>query len=312
MEQSFVSIVEHVIASLSFLSVGVYTYLRQKEIRRSTQRAAALIYTIIGVSLLFAVINLGRLTYELLGRPENLISTNFDLVAEISGILIQSVLILALFSNRIVVERHVSPARVLAIGAHPDDIEIAVGGTLAKMRDAGYQIAALVLTQGEKGGDGDNRQNEARSGAEFLGLDNIEVLDCTDTRLMTDAVDVTNAIEAMIEKCDPNIIFTHSNHDIHQDHQLVFESTLRAARNTRTTILCYESPSVTQDFRPTYFVDVGKYVDIKIQAIREHRDQRKKTYMKPELIRSKLAFRGGQAKVDYAEGFEVVRMISLL
>ena len=312
MEQSFVSIVEHVIASLSFLSVGVYTYLRQKEIRRSTQRAAALIYTIIGVSLLFAVINLGRLTYELLGRPENLISTNFDLVAEISGILIQSVLILALFSNRIVVERHVSPARVLAIGAHPDDIEIAVGGTLAKMRDAGYQIAALVLTQGEKGGDGDNRQNEARSGAEFLGLDNIEVLDCTDTRLMTDAVDVTNAIEAMIEKCDPNIIFTHSNHDIHQDHQLVFESTLRAARNTRTTILCYESPSVTQDFRPTYFVDVGRYVDIKIQAIREHRDQRKKTYMKPELIRSKLSFRGGQAKVDYAEGFEVVRMISLL
>jgi LmbE family N-acetylglucosaminyl deacetylase len=312
MEQSFISIVEHVIASLSFLGVGVYTYLRQKEIRRSTQRAATLIYAIIGVSLLFAVINLGRLTYELLGRPENLISTDFDLVAEISGIVIQSALILALFSNKIVVERHVSPARVLAIGAHPDDIEIAAGGTLAKMRDAGYQIAALVLTQGEKGGDADNRQNEARSGAEFLGVDNIEVLDCTDTRLMTDAVDVTNAIEAMIEKSNPNIIFTHSNHDIHQDHQLVFESTLRAARNTRTTILCYESPSVTQDFRPTYFVDVGKYVDIKIQAIREHRDQRKKTYMKPELIRSKLSFRGGQAKVDYAEGFEVVRMISLL
>jgi LmbE family N-acetylglucosaminyl deacetylase len=92
----------------------------------------------------------------------------------------------------------------------------------------------------------------------------------------------------------------------------VFESTLRAARNSRTTILCYESPSVTQDFHPTYFVDVGKYVDVKIQAIREHRDQRKKTYMKPDLIRSKLSFRGGQAKVEYAEGFEVVRMISLL
>jgi LmbE family N-acetylglucosaminyl deacetylase len=93
---------------------------------------------------------------------------------------------------------------------------------------------------------------------------------------------------------------------------LVYESTLRAARDTRTTILCYESPSATQDFRPTYFVEVGEYVDIKIQAIREHRDQRKKTYMKADLIRGKLAFRGSQAKVVYAEGIEVVRMISML
>jgi len=290
----------------------IYTYLRRKEFHRTTLRSNALLYAILGISLILAIANLARFIYEISGHPESIFSEDVDLFAQFFSILIQSVLILVLFSNKIVVERHVNPARVLAIGAHPDDIEIAVGGTLAKMRDAGYQIAALVLTQGEKGGDADNRQNEARSGAEFLGLDNIEVLDCTDTRLMTDAVDVTNAIEAMIEKCDPNIIFTHSNHDIHQDHQLVFESTLRAARNTRTTILCYESPSVTQDFRPTYFVDVGKYVDIKIQAIREHRDQRKKTYMKPELIRSKLSFRGGQAKVDYAEGFEVVRMISIL
>jgi LmbE family N-acetylglucosaminyl deacetylase len=208
--------------------------------------------------------------------------------------------------------RHPTPASILAIGAHPDDIEIAAGGTLAKMRDAGYQINALVLTQGERGGDGGARQDDAKNGAEFLGVENIEVLDCTDTRLITDVVDVTNAIERMIERTKPDIIFTHSNHDIHQDHQLVFESTLRAARDTRTTILCYESPSVTQDFRPTYFVEVGNYVDVKIQAVREHRDQRKKAYMKPDFIRGKLSFRGSQAKVEYAEGFEVVRMVSLL
>jgi LmbE family N-acetylglucosaminyl deacetylase len=312
MKESTISIIEHVIAALSFFGVGIYSFLRRDELRRSTQRAMGLFYAILSVSVLFGMINLARLGYELLGGPENLISTNLDIVAEISGIIIQSVLILLLFSQKIVIERRPNPARVLAIGAHPDDIEIAAGGTLAKMRDAGYQITALVLTQGEGGGNGVARQDEARSGAEFLGLNDIEVLDCTDTRLMTDAVDVTNAIEATIERTNPNIIFTHSNHDIHQDHQLVFESTLRAARNTRTTILCYESPSVTQDFHPTYFVDVGKYVDIKIQAIREHRDQRKKTYVKADLIRSKLSFRGSQAKVEYAEGFEVVRMVSLL
>jgi LmbE family N-acetylglucosaminyl deacetylase len=87
---------------------------------------------------------------------------------------------------------------------------------------------------------------------------------------------------------------------------------MRAARSARTTILCYESPSVTQDFHPTYFIDVDKYVEVKVQAMREHWNQRKKTYMKPDLVRGKLAFRGAQAKVDYAEGFEVARMVSAI
>jgi LmbE family N-acetylglucosaminyl deacetylase len=312
MEISLISIIGHAVTFLCFTGVILYTYLRRNELHRSTQQSRILFYAIIGTSLLFALLNLFRLIYELQGNQENLISTDFDLMAQFSSILILSILIIVLFSNKIVVERHTSPARVLAIGAHPDDIEIAAGATLAKMRDAGYQISALVLTQGEKGGNARHRQNEAVNGAEFLGLDDIQVLDCTDTRLMTDEVDVTNAIEAMIKTSKPDIIFTHSNHDIHQDHQLVYESTLRAARDTRTTILCYESPSVTQDFHPTYYVEVGEYVDIKIQAIREHHDQSKKSYMKAEMIRGKLAFRGGQAKVDYAEGFEVVRMISTL
>ena len=312
MEISLISIIGHAITFLCFISIAIYAYVRRNELHRSTQQSSVLLYVIIGASLLFAMLNLFRLLYELFGNPENLLSADIDLVAQLSSILILSILILVLYSNKIVIERYKTPARVMAIGAHPDDIEIGAGGTLAKMRDAGYQISALVLTQGEMGGNAEDRQNEARSGAEFLGMDDIQVLDCTDTRLMTDAVDVTNAIEAMIEKCNPDIIFTHSNHDIHQDHQLVYESTLRAARDTPTTILCYESPSATQDFRPTYFVEIGEYVDIKIQAIREHRDQRKKTYVKADLIRGKLAFRGNQAKVVYAEGFEVVRMISML
>jgi LmbE family N-acetylglucosaminyl deacetylase len=311
-ELSWVSIIGHAITFLCFLSAIIYTYLRRNELRRSTQQSTGLFYAIIGTSVLFGLLNLFRMLYELFGQPENLISKDIDLIAQFSSIFILSLLILFLLSNKIVVERYANPARVLAIGAHPDDIEIAAGGTLAKMRDAGNPIAALVLTQGEKGGNAELRQNEAKSGAVFLGLDDIQVLDCTDTRLMTDAVDVTNAIEEMIQKTKPDIIFTHSNHDIHQDHQLVYEATLRAARDTRTTILCYESPSVTQDFRPTYFVEVGDYVDIKIQAVKEHRDQRKKSYMRADLIRSKLTFRGGQAKVEYAEGFEVVRMISML
>jgi LmbE family N-acetylglucosaminyl deacetylase len=136
--------------------------------------------------------------------------------------------------------------------------------------------------------------------------------DFADTRLAQQAGELTDTIGALIRKVQPDIIFTHSNHDLHQDHQVVYESTMRAARRTRTTILCYESPSVTQDFRPTYFVDVCGYVDVKIQAIREHWDQRDKPYVKSDLVRGKLAFRGGEAKVEYAEGFEIARMVSAI
>ncbi len=164
----------------------------------------------------------------------------------------------------------------------------------------------------KKAGMGKVRPGEAVAGGDFVGLDEVEVLNLTDTRLSDDAVLLTEAIESMIEKINPDIIFTHSIHDLHQDHQAVYYATIRAARSLQLTILCYESPSVTQDFRPTYYIDVGKYVNVKIFAIRRHWNQQKKRYTKSELVRGKMAYRGGQVNVDYAEGYEVVRMLSAI
>jgi LmbE family N-acetylglucosaminyl deacetylase len=307
-----ISIIGHIITTLAFIGVAVYAFIRQKSLHRTTRNSFGIYYAIIGISLLFTCINVFRLYYELDDRPETTITADMDAVAQYSGILIQSGLILALFSQKIVTRPILHPGSILAIGAHPDDIEIAVGASLAKMRDAGYCIDGLILTRGEKGGDGDTRPVEAKRGAEFLGLDRVKVMDLNDTHLSSDIVNITIAIEAMIKEVQPDIVFTHSSHDLHQDHQTVYEATMRAARNTRVTILCYESPSVTQDFHPTYFIDVEKYVDVKLQAVREHWNQRKKTYVKADLLRAKLAFRGAQARVDYAEGFEVARMISAL
>jgi len=305
-----ISTVGHIITTLSFIGVALYAFLRQKELHRTTRNSYFLFYAIIGISLLFASINLFRLIYELNEKSESLVTSDLDSIAQYSGILIQSALILALFASKIVSRPRSNPGCVLAIGAHPDDIEIAAGASLAKLRDAGYSISGLILTRGERGGDGDTRPLEAQRGARFLGLDSVRVLDFNDTHLSDDIVEITNVIEEMITKIQPDLIFTHSLHDLHQDHQTVYEATMRAARSTRTTILCYESPSVTQDFHPNYFIEVGKYVEIKVQALREHWNQRKKPYMKPDLVRGKLAFRGAQAKVDYAEGFEVARMVS--
>ena len=102
----------------------------------------------------------------------------------------------------------------------------------------------------------------------------------------------------MIDFAKPDIILTHSRNDQHQDHHAVHLATLRAARRC-STILCFESPSVTNDFSARFFVDIGDYMDTKIAAVREHANQS-----------GKALHRGEQAKVGYAEGYEVVRALS--
>ena len=127
--------------------------------------------------------------------------------------------------------------------------------------------------------------------------------------MASQTTEIVAVIEQMIAQHNPDIIFTHSRHDLHQDHQVVHECTLRATRAVRTDDSGLRKPLTTQEFIPVYFVDACGYVDIKMEAIETHWDQHKKPYMEPELIRSKLAVRGNQAKVKYAEGFEVIRMV---
>ena len=122
-------------------------------------------------------------------------------------------------------------------------------------------------------------------------------------------MDVRAAIETAVREFKPNLVLTHSPHDVHQDHRTVHEATLRAARNS-STILCYESPSVTQEFAPTFFSNIGDYLDIKVEGIQAHWDQRSKPYVQEERVRGTAAFRGGQARLHYAEGFEVAHAAS--
>ena len=309
---NILSLSGHFITAAAFLTVIAYLVLRRKILFRTSQQTQRTFISMVSISVFLAGLNVFRVFYELSPNAENNFSTALDNISENMGIVALAVMVIILYTQKIVVAPKVRAGRVLAIGAHPDDIEIAAGSSLARMRDRGYQVCGIIMTNGEKGGRAEVRPREARNGAHFLGLDEVNVHTFTDTRLTDDTVKMTQVIETEIDRFQPDIILTHSNHDLHQDHQAVYEATLRAARNLRTTILCYESPSVTQDFHPTYFIDACGYVDVKIEAIRQHWDQRNKSYMRAELVRSKLAFRGGQAKMEYAEGFEVARMVSAI
>lgn len=209
--------------------------------------------------------------------------------------------------QRLPVDRAERPRRILAIGAHPDDLELACGGTLARLADAGHEIHALIMSDGSVGGDAKQRPGEAYRGASFIRLSECTVLGLPDTRLGLHENGMVVAIEDKIRSLNPDVIFTHSGNDQHQDHSAVHWSTMRAGRRHQA-ILCYESPSVTRDFDPQVFVDIDAYVDAKAAAVGIHHDQSDKPYMNPESLAGIAAFRGSQAKMTRAEGFEAVRV----
>ena len=72
--------------------------------------------------------------------------------------------------------------------------------------------------------------------------------------------------------------------------------------------MCYESPSVTSEFNPQLFIDITNYIDIKVKAVEDHRDQAGKRYLRGDRLRGMANFRGAQGKVELAEGFEIVRL----
>lgn len=304
-----VEVIGHLAAVAAFLTIAVYVTVRRRVLRRTVRRSKILYWLISAGSVFFALINIIRLIYVVTQSAGHL-APWLDLLSEYPSVIGQSIIIVSLIGLKVISdERGASRKRILAVGAHPDDVEIACGATMAQFHDAGHTIWGVVMTHGEQGGNAEVRPNEAKSGAEFLGLDQVKVLDFPDTRLQECSVEMIGAIESVIRELKPDMIFTHSSHDLHQDHRTVHEATLRAARNSNT-VLCYESPSVTQEFQPTFFVDIGNYIAVKVESIKEHWDQHAKPYVQQERVRGTAVFRGGQAKCRYAEGFEVVRAVS--
>ena len=301
----------HLLSIVVFATLAVYATVKRRAMTRTVRHARTLYRLMLIVSGLFIFSNAVRAFCMLVPGSETA-APWIDYLADFPSVAGQAIIIIGLTTVKIVGEQKISAQRrVLVVGAHPDDIEIACGGTVAKLRDAGYEIRGLVMTQGERGGNASVRPGEARRGGKFLGLDEICVLDLPDTRLHEHELDVLAAIEETIQSYKPSMVLTHSAHDLHQDHRTVHEATLRAARQLNM-ILCYESPSATQDFKPTLFVDIGDYVDVKVASIKDHADQRLKPYVHEERVRGVAVFRGGQAKLRYAEGFEVIRAVSTI
>ena len=198
---------------------------------------------------------------------------------------------------------------ILAIGAHPDDIELGCGGALIKHVAAGDHVTMLVVTRGEVGpGRTNERIAEQERACEVMGIDRLIWGDLPDCQVSLHELPLVHLIENAIKASGADIIYTHSISDSHQDHRTVAVNTMGAARKC-SNILSYDAPSSMQ-FRPTMFVDVSDTIDKKVAALLCHTSQVEASEMVDAgKVWNAAGYRGHEARVGAAEAFEAMRYV---
>ena len=198
---------------------------------------------------------------------------------------------------------------ILAIGAHPDDIEFGCGGTLIKYALKGHDVHLLVLTDGALGGDAAERRREQETAAKLLGAHQLFWGGFQDTEVVLDR-DLIQKVEAVLHRIRPQLILAPFGDDTHQDHRYLSAAVVTASRYTRN-VLFYEGPT-TANFTPSVFVDVNAVLERKLEALRAHASQVAKTGVEHlsilELAQAAAHFRGIQGRVRNAEGFVPLRL----
>lgn len=172
---------------------------------------------------------------------------------------------------------------VLAIGAHPDDVELGCGGTLARLAREGRRVGILHLTRGERGTRGTpaERQAEAERAAAALGAAAMDFLDCGDGGLRTGPAEEGSLI-AKLREWTPDLVLAPTPHDRHPDHtrahQLVEASCFYAGLRNRGAGTPHRPAAMFaymqhDPFEPSFIVDVTTVWEAKLAALREYRSQ---------------------------------------
>ncbi len=209
--------------------------------------------------------------------------------------------------------------KILAVGAHLDDIEIACGGTLAKAVEAGHEVKVLIMSKsGYTNKEGKIQRSddiaviEGTNALHVLGITDINILDFP-TKDISFQSNVVNAIDVIMSKYNPDVIFTHHPFDTHQAHVGVSNATIAAARR-KNTVFFYEpiTPSGRSyvAFKPQLYVDIESTLDKKIASLREHKSEYNKFGAEDwvEGVRCRCGFRGYEIGKKFAEAFEVLRI----
>ena len=195
--------------------------------------------------------------------------------------------------------------RVLAIGAHPDDIELGCGAALVAHHRRGDEIALLVMTTGERGPQ-DSRSRMAEQEDAARRLDAQLFWGGFEDGAVPEGRDSVGAIESALKSFGADVVYTHAANDSHQDHRATALATVAACRRV-SRILHYEAPS-SLDFQPSVYIDASGLVEAKMDLIRAHVSQvLKNGLVDLEAWEALARYRGFAGRMRWAEAFETTR-----
>ncbi len=198
---------------------------------------------------------------------------------------------------------------VLAVGAHPDDLELGVGGTLARLSSAGARVVMVVASIPNSR---EARIREATEAAKILGC---EVRFLTPDRCMRvedlKSHELVSMMDGLVKELAPSAVLTHCFANLHTDHRLVHEACMASQRLAYFDTFCFLPTSchaVNVAFHPQAYIDISGVIDAKMRAIEVHSSQFADRGLKIDHYRETCNRTGKIVGVDYAEGLEVVRL----
>lgn len=207
------------------------------------------------------------------------------------------------------------PKKILVLAPHTDDGELGCGGSIAKFCDAGKEVHYAAFSVCKKslpaGLPEDTLEKECRAAVKQLGMDAGKMMfyDFEVREFQQKRQEILEELVSLNKYIRPELVFIPSSADIHQDHQVIHTEALRAFR--QSSVLGYELPWNEKNFRCDFFVRLdGGAIEKKIKAIRTYQSQARRNYMNEDFIRSLAKVRGVQCQADYAEAFEVHRILS--
>jgi N-acetylglucosamine malate deacetylase 1 len=199
---------------------------------------------------------------------------------------------------------------VVAVGAHPDDVELGIGGTLAALSAAGARVVMAICSVPV---NLEVRLAEAKAAAAILGCELRILMEGTCRRIEdVKTYQLVGVLDDLVSEFSPAAFITHGPNDFHRDHVAVYHAAVSTQRLAQFDFYSYMPTMcrpVPVPFQPRAFIDISNTIDKKIQAIAAHPSQFSSRGFTFELYRDIARVTGRMCGVEYAEGLDIGRMV---
>ena len=201
-------------------------------------------------------------------------------------------------------------SRVLALGAHPDDVEVGAGGLLARLARAGKRVVIAVMSVPNQS---EERIREARASAEVIGAESMILWGAEPVRVEDLPMhQLVRRLDELVASERPDLVLTHSERDLHWDHRLVHRASVAALRRTPCDLFCFTSTpelNAASNFLGQGFADITDTLEVKLRAVAAHASQVVKGSVNVESCRDLARALGRLSGAHYAEAYEVLRLM---